>query len=220
MKEMRVKDMRTKEMSAKDTGMNEKKIEKRKPWRGRLPARVFAACLTAAVVFSLAACGGAKESAGNDGAGKSERSGSVKEEAGEYLEAGGTKLRVGMEITDKISEKLGEPKETMSAPSCHFDGDDTISVYDGFTLYTYRDGEKDILYLIEITGEGYDFSGGGAVGLTRSEIEKAYGDEYEELGAGIRYTLSDDEYLSVFFEEDTVTSLELGDGAEEELEGE
>ena len=46
------------------------------------------------------------------------------------------------DVEDLIGE-LGEPLERSYAPSCLGDGEDGILVYEGFTVYTYREGGRE-----------------------------------------------------------------------------
>lgn len=43
----------------------------------------------------------------------------------------------------KLIEALGEPLERNYAPSCLGDGEDGELVYEGFTVYTYREGDRE-----------------------------------------------------------------------------
>ena len=47
------------------------------------------------------------------------------------------------EDADKLIDALGEPLERNYAPSCLGDGEDGELVYEGFTVYTYREGTRE-----------------------------------------------------------------------------
>ena len=44
---------------------------------------------------------------------------------------------------EELIEALGEPLERNYAPSCLGDGEDGELVYEGFTVYTYREGDRE-----------------------------------------------------------------------------
>jgi len=102
----------------------------------------------------------------------------------------GQKLEIGMNVTDSVIKKLGDAIDVQSAPSCHFDGEDTIYVYDNYSLYTYADGDKDVLYLIEISAEGVTTAEGIGIGSTCDEVKKAYGEPVEETATALCYETS------------------------------
>ncbi len=120
----------------------------------------------------------------------------------------GQEFIIGMEIEDGILNALGTAEDVMEAPSCHFDGNDTIYVYPGFSLYTYRNGERDILYLIELTGDNVTTALGAKVGMHMDEIKKLYGNGTEGGGTYVSYPVSEDTVLKFGFTEDIVTWIE------------
>ena len=44
---------------------------------------------------------------------------------------------------------IGEPNSSDYAPSCMGDGEDGNLYYDGFTVYTYREGDEESVYYVE-----------------------------------------------------------------------
>ncbi len=44
---------------------------------------------------------------------------------------------------------IGEPKSSDYAPSCMGDGEDGNLYYDGFIVYTYREGDEESVYYVE-----------------------------------------------------------------------
>lgn len=122
---------------------------------------------------------------------------------------GSADLQVGMTITGGIIDLVGEPDDIMSAPSCFFDGEDTIYVYEDFSLYTYRDGDKDVLYIIELSTDKNATELGGKVGMAISDIEELYG--YDSTGTATSkvYKLGQNSKLRFSFDEsETVTLIE------------
>ena len=120
----------------------------------------------------------------------------------------GQEFYLGMVVEEEMLDALGTPEDVMEAPSCHFDGSDTIYVYDSFSLYTYLDGEDNILYLIELTGEQAATALGARTGMTHAEIEELYGTDFEEEGAYLAYPLSDTTVLHIGFDGDAVIWIE------------
>ena len=49
---------------------------------------------------------------------------------------------IGKDVQDLIDE-LGEPAERSYAPSCVGKGEDGELQYEGFTVYTYREGDRE-----------------------------------------------------------------------------
>lgn len=55
-------------------------------------------------------------------------------------------------IDQPISElyaQIGEPESSDYAPSCMGDGEDGMLFYDGFIVYTYREGDVETVYDVE-----------------------------------------------------------------------
>jgi hypothetical protein len=51
-------------------------------------------------------------------------------------------------VEDLIAE-IGEPVDRDYAPSCMGSGDDGNLYYDGFTVYTYREGDSEVVIDVE-----------------------------------------------------------------------
>ncbi|MGN1479923.1 MAG: hypothetical protein ACI4XH_09160 [Acutalibacteraceae bacterium] len=96
-------------------------------------------------------------------------------------------LTIGMKVTADTVSSLGTVIDKQSAPSCHFDGNDTIYCYDGFTIYTYADNGVDRLYLVEINDSSVSTAKGACVGMSVSEVKNKYGQPIEETGTSICY---------------------------------
>lgn len=121
----------------------------------------------------------------------------------------GQTLVIGMDITEDIINELGEAVEVMEAPSCHFDGNDTIYTYDDVTLYVYQDGEMNVLYIIEITADGVITNTGVTVGMSREEVVEVYNAEYDEYGTIIEYTFEDTTVAISFDDSGVVDYVEI-----------
>ncbi len=109
-------------------------------------------------------------------------------------------LTMGMDVKDDTISAIGEPIETLTAPSCQFDGEDTLYKYDGLTLFVYKNGEENTLYIVEIVSDAYQTNEGAKVGMTADEVKEIYGEpsfesdmmlSYETDGVSTDFTLED-----------------------------
>ena len=103
---------------------------------------------------------------------------------------------------------LPEPVKTLEAPSCHYEGTDTVYYYEDFTLYTYRFEDKDVVYCIELLNDNTKTREGAKVGMTQSDIVGIYGQEYETLPNGISYPLETGGSLNFRIKDDKVFMIE------------
>lgn len=119
----------------------------------------------------------------------------------------GFKIELGTDINEVV-EQLGEPDDYVQARSCLHDGDDKIYTYGGVIIYTYPEGKKDIVYIVEYTGKEKTPSGIG-VGSTLSDIEMAYGKNYVEDAFYTTYKLEDNATISFQFDNKKVAYIEF-----------
>ena len=96
----------------------------------------------------------------------------------------------------------------VEAPSCHYDGMDTIYTFAGFALYTYRAEDKSIIYLIELKDDTAATREGAKVGMTAGEIEALYGTGYTESGVIRSYPLGKDATLDFTMEDGKAALIE------------
>lgn len=174
--------------------------------------KVLAITLVLMMIFALVGCSGSGD-VSSDETPSSPSSSNVSSEnvntdSGK-ITLGTAELKVGMVMTEDIINKVGTPDDIMSAPSCFFDGEDTIYIYEDFSLYTYRDGDKDYLYIIELSTDKNATEFGGKVGMNIADIEELYG--YDSTGTATSkvYKLSENSKLRFTFDEtETVTLIE------------
>lgn len=50
---------------------------------------------------------------------------------------------------EELYKLIGEPNSSDYAPSCMGDGEDGNLYYDGFIVYTYREGDEESVYFVE-----------------------------------------------------------------------
>lgn len=119
----------------------------------------------------------------------------------------GTTLRLNKSY-NSVSSSLGTPLSTTDAPSCHYDGMDTIYQYNGFSIYTYATENDSIIYDIEITSPSIATTKGVAVGDTVDKVLSVYGNDYAaKTGSTIEYRAGS---ASLYFSlnGDTVSMIE------------
>ena len=112
--------------------------------------------LVAAMLFSLCACGGSEEKPadmesvlpGAESGVKDEnevQNSSEEEAAPEVNEDKAlAESMIGEEVS-KLIEAIGEPDSADYASSCLGPGEDGELQYDGFTVYTYKEGDSEVI---------------------------------------------------------------------------
>ncbi len=112
--------------------------------------------LVAAMLFSLCACGGSEEKPADmesvlPGAesgveDENEVQNSSEEEAAPEVneDKALAESMIGEEVS-KLIEAIGEPESADYASSCLGPGEDGELQYDGFTVYTYKEGDSEVI---------------------------------------------------------------------------
>lgn len=112
--------------------------------------------LVAAMLFSLCACGGSEEKSADmesvlPGAEsgvetEDEVQNSAEEEAAPEVneDKALAESMIGEEVS-KLIEAIGEPDSADYASSCLGPGEDGELQYDGFTVYTYKEGDSEVI---------------------------------------------------------------------------
>lgn len=109
----------------------------------------------------------------------------------------------------KIIEKLGEPKNYFEAASCAFNGLDKVYTYAHFEINTYPDGDKDIISNILFLDDMVATTEGVSIGMTKDDMEAAYGKDYKEKAGMYVYT-KDGMHLSFLVKDGVIASIEYG----------
>lgn len=129
----------------------------------------------------------------------------VTAEAGYVFEADGVKIAVDEEIT-AVAEKLGEPDKYFEEPSCAGQGISKIYTYGGYTIYTYEDGEDDLIERIVLTDDTVATAEGVDLSMTKDDVIEVYGEDhsgtdntlvYEKGGMKLNFVLKDDAVISI-----------------------
>lgn len=117
------------------------------------------------------------------------------------------RIELGTDI-NIVLDKVGKPDDYVQARSCLHDGDDKIYTFGGIVIYTYPENKKDIVYIVEYTGEEKTPSGIG-LGSTLSDLEKAYGNGYVEDVFYTTYELDVNATMSFQMENQKVAYIEF-----------
>jgi len=95
---------------------------------------------------------------------------------------------LGAFISDVLND-LGPERDYYEYPSCAFEGDARIFVYDGFEVATYllRPNDYDRLYSITFFDDGVATAEGVRIGQGYGDMTAAYGMDYEEIPGSFLY---------------------------------
>ena len=168
--------------------------------------KIISILLVALMVFIFASCGNDTTDDGTTTANESApAAATVRDDSFVY---GDVVLNIGEAITADTLSTLGEPLDKQSAPSCHFDGNDTIYIYDGLVIYTYADGDNEIVYLIELTSDTFTAKEDTKVGMTIDEVKGLLGEPTQETAVGLVYTISDTTAIRFTISDSVVTMIE------------
>ncbi len=106
-----------------------------------------------------------------------------------------------------VIQGLGEPNSYFEAPSCAFQGIDKMYTYSHFEIDTYPDGDTDKISMILFLDDLVSTPEGVCIGMSKADMEKAYGTDYEVSSGFYRYT-KDNMKLSFIIENEEITSIE------------
>ncbi|OON95593.1 MAG: hypothetical protein ATN36_07890 [Epulopiscium sp. Nele67-Bin005] len=118
-------------------------------------------------------------------------------------------LEVGANFTSEVAYAVGTPVSVVEAPSCHFEGTDTIYTYEDFAVYTYQQDGANKIYIIEMFTENVATPEGATVGMTVEQVAELHGTGYTREGNLVTY--SDDVANTAFYvnEYNVVTGIEI-----------
>ena len=137
-----------------------------------------------------------------------ENQGSAQVEAAAGITVNGQFLEIGMNITDDIINAIGTPLSVQTAPSCHYDGEDTIYSFEDVTLYVYKDGDKNRLYIVELVSENVTSPEGFKVGMTLEEVNTIDPNNTHE-GLLVSYSYDNYDLDVTLTPENTVAYIEI-----------
>lgn len=153
--------------------------------------RIFALALAVALLL----CGCGKENKKEEGGSKA------------AVKLGDVTVTVGETLTDEMKTALGEPASTEEAPSCHYEGMDTVYGYDGFSIQTYRKGDADCIAVVTIESASYPTDKGIKVGDNLDAVMDAYGEADEPGNYYWVYDLTDKVTLTFELDGDKVATI-------------
>ncbi len=130
---------------------------------------------------------------------------------GYVFTADGIDMAMDMEMEDVLA-KLGEPVSYFEAASCAFQGLDKVYTYNHYEIDTYPDGEEDRISSIILKDDLIATPEGLSIGMTKTDMENAYGTGYETNG-NMRVYTKDGMHLSILVENDAVTSIQYNSAA-------
>jgi hypothetical protein len=121
------------------------------------------------------------------------------------FEINGLEITMG-EMAEGFLTKTGTPKEQYSAPSCAFDGDDTVYDFGSYQITTYLSEGKEIFTGVYLLDDTVSTKEGIKIGSKLSEMLSVYGDKYQENYGAYTYSfgLTD---LSFVIIDDVITSI-------------
>lgn len=114
-------------------------------------------------------------------------------------------ISVGDQVDDFLNA-LGEYNSQSSAPSCAFDGDDTVYDYPSYQLTTYYNNGTEILTGVYILDASVVTKEKIKIGSTLENVISTYGDDYVEEYGVITYTKGKTDLSFVIIDE-VVTSI-------------
>ncbi len=166
--------------------------------------KILSLIIAALVLLSLAACsnGASGQGEGTDDStnlqgspdsGENPDTDNITEENNDTYEL---KLDNGVTVViggsaDEAVTALGEYIDYMEAPSCVHPGFDKVYTYDGFTLTTSPDAKgNEFVFSIVLTSDVVGLDNGLMIGSSLSDVEAAFGSDYEESFGIYSYSLT------------------------------
>lgn len=102
--------------------------------------------------------------------------------------------------------KTGSPSDKYSAPSCAFDGDDTVYDFGNYQITTYVTNGKEIFTGVYLLDDSLSTKEGIKIGSSLSDMLDVYGDDYQENYGAYTYSKGLTE-LSFVVIDDVITSI-------------
>ncbi|PKM90716.1 MAG: hypothetical protein CVU85_00145 [Firmicutes bacterium HGW-Firmicutes-10] len=102
--------------------------------------------------------------------------------------------------------KTGNPLNQYSAPSCAFDGDDTVYDFGSYQITTYVKNGKEIFTGVYLLDDSVSTKEGVKIGSPLSKMLSTYGDDYQENYGAYTYSLGLTD-LSFVVINDVITSI-------------
>lgn len=127
-------------------------------------------------------------------------------------------ITTDMKMAD-VLEGLGEPVSYFESASCAFNGLDKVYTYDHFRIETYPEGETDMISSVVFLDDLAETTEGVSIGMTKADMESAYGTDYiEDKGMAV-YT-KDGKHLAFLIKDDVIESIEYNSAVLDNVEQE
>lgn len=159
-----------------------------------------------AMALSLVACGGTSDTKVIEGNTSSTATNSETGAAGFGFSYNGVEISVDADVAP-VLEKLGEPKEEFTSPSCAGQGDGHLYTYDDIQIQTYPDGDKDLILYVALRTDNVATKEGIDLSSSKEDILAAYGDPTEETSSSLKFRHGD-VILVFIFDGDSLISIE------------
>lgn len=160
--------------------------------------------LTLAMALLLCGCGGKD-------AGPTDNNKDKFQTAGIHI--GGATLNIGGRLTDEIKTTLGDPISTSEAPSCLYEGMDTVYEYEGFSLQTSQMGDSEVVVMITIESADHTTAKGVKIGDTAAAAATAYGEAVEETKNYVVYRQDGNVTVTFSLKDGKITAIEYAQAA-------
>ena len=117
----------------------------------------------------------------------------------------GTTVQVNTDVSAVLAA-FGDEYTYYESNSCAYQGLDKIYTYPLFVIYTYPDGDRDMISSVEIKADVISTEEGIRIGASRDDVTAAYGNDFQDAGNVIKYTKGES-VLSFVFENDEVSGI-------------
>ena len=99
----------------------------------------------------------------------------------------GTSIVMNTDVAPVLAS-LGDDYTYFESDSCAYQGKDKIYTYPLFVIYTYPDGDTDMVSSVEFKSDVVATEEGLRIGQTKDDVIAAYGDGYQESSNVLKYT--------------------------------
>ena len=170
---------------------------------------LLAAILVLTMAFALTGCGSDSSTTDKEtpAATEAQQTGAGFTEADTTFTYNGVSVALDSSLDEAIAA-LGEAKDVKSELSCHGEGEDKTYTYDGFIVKSYPKDGVDCVLEVLITEAGIPTSKGIQVGSSLSDVNAAYGEDFNTIAKFHVYGTGSAKTLRFAIENDVVTQID------------
>lgn len=117
----------------------------------------------------------------------------------------GTEIVINTDAKPVI-DALGNDYDYFESESCAYQGLDKTYDYKIFKIYTYPDGDRDLISSVEFTSDVMETAEGVKIGTPEAEVDSVYGSDYKTNGLARIYS-SGDTNLSIVISNGAVSGI-------------